>query len=49
MKLLCQTRTIRFDIVDLPRTSWRYTPPSKWQVALTVAGIVLTAVLWAVL
>ena len=37
------------DIVDLPRTAYRYLPPNKWQVVITLAAIVVTAVLWSVL
>jgi hypothetical protein len=36
-------------IVDLPRQSWRLLPPRRWQVVVTLAGIIITAVMWAVL
>ncbi len=35
------------EVIDLPRDRWSYLPPAKWQIALTVAGIVATAILWA--
>lgn len=37
------------DIIDLPRTAYHYLPPKRWQIALTVASIVVTVVLWSVL
>lgn len=36
------------NIVDLPRSAYHVLPPRRWQVALTLAAIVLTAVTWAV-
>jgi len=38
------------NIVELPRSAYhaRSVPPRRWQVALTLAAIVLTAVIWAV-
>lgn len=35
--------------IDLPRTAWHYSPPSRWQVVATLAGIVATAILWGLL
>lgn len=37
-----------YEIIDLPRNAWRVLPPSRWQIALAVAVIVLIAVAWAV-
>lgn len=37
------------EIVDLPRTAYHYLPPRKWQVVITLAGIVATAILWSIL
>lgn len=50
MKLFkCDAAGMTFSIVDLPRKNWHVLPPRKWQMALTFAGIVITAVLWGVL
>lgn len=50
MKLFrCDTQRMTFDLIDLPRRNWRVLPPGKWQIVLTVAGIVVTAILWGVL
>lgn len=43
----CSAQTINMTIVDLPRPAWKVLPPRKWQVALTVVGIVLTALVFA--
>ena len=40
--------TITMNIIDLPRSHWRYLPPRKWQVITAVAGIVATSLLWGV-
>ncbi len=49
MKLFkCDTKGMTFELVDLPRHNWRVLPPKKMTVALTLAGIVITAVLWAI-
>jgi hypothetical protein len=37
------------EIIELPRSAWRVLPPNKWQVALTVAGIVVAAMAYALL
>jgi hypothetical protein len=37
-----------YEIIDLPRNAWRVLPPSRWQIALAVAAIVIVAVTWAV-
>ena len=36
------------EIIDLPRSAYRILPPHRWQVALTLAAIVVTAIFWAV-
>lgn len=36
------------EIIDLPRNAWRVLPPARWQIAVTVAVIVITVVIWAV-
>jgi hypothetical protein len=38
-------------IIDLPKTHYRIVnapPPPRWLVALTVAAIVATALIWAI-
>lgn len=42
------TQPLTFTLIDLPRTRWHVLPPRRWQVALTVAGVIVTAILWAV-
>jgi hypothetical protein len=52
MKLFkCDARRqqMTLTIVDLPRPAWRVLPPGRWQVVLTVAVIVVTALAWALL
>jgi hypothetical protein len=50
MKLFrCTTPHITFDLIDLPRQSWRILPPRRWQVVLTMAAIVVAAIVWGVL
>lgn len=49
MKLFKCSHSFTVEVVDLPRHSWKVLPPAKWQVVLTVAGIVLAAVVWAIL
>lgn len=44
----CETKGMTLELVDLPRSNWRVLPPKKLTVALTLAGIVITAVLWTV-
>lgn len=39
--------TLNFDVIDLPRTAYRVLPPKRWQIALTVATIAVSAILWA--
>lgn len=36
------------DIIDLPRSAYTVLPPRRWQVVLTVAAIVVVALVWAV-
>jgi hypothetical protein len=49
MKLFkCDTQHLTLEIVDLPRSNWRHLGPRKWQVVLTLAVIVITALAWAV-
>ncbi|MFN8459153.1 MAG: hypothetical protein U0401_31645 [Anaerolineae bacterium] len=36
------------EIIDLPRSATCHLPPRRWQVVLTVALIVVAAVVWAV-
>ncbi len=36
------------NIVDLPRSAYHVLPPHRWQVALTLAAIIVMAVIWAV-
>ncbi len=36
------------EIIDLPRDAWRAVPPSRLQIALAAATIVLAALVWAV-
>lgn len=43
----CNTQTINLMVIDAPRHSWKVLPPKKWQVALTVASIILTAIVWS--
>jgi hypothetical protein len=45
----CTTTQATFEIVDLPRANWQHLGPRKWQVIATVAVIVITALVWAVL
>lgn len=47
-RYICLSHTVTLEIVDLPRSGWRYLPPRRWEVALTLAGIVLAAVAWGV-
>ena len=50
MKLFkCDTQHMTFSIVDIPRQSWRVLPPRKWQIALTLAGVVVISILWGLL
>ena len=49
MKLFCTTPHITLTLVDLPRRSWRVLPPRRWQVVVTVVGIVVAAILWSVI
>ena len=37
------TTTVTLDIIDLPRSHWRYLPPTRWQVLAGLTGIVLSA------
>lgn len=43
------SRDFVLNIVDLPRNAYHVLPPRKWQVVITLAGIVATAILWGVL
>jgi hypothetical protein len=36
------------EIIDLPRDAYRILPPRRWQIALTLAVIVVTVILWTV-
>ena len=36
------------DIIDLPRSAYTVLPPRRWQIALTLAAIAITALVWAV-
>lgn len=48
MKLFkCDTKRMTLTIVDLPRQNYRVLPPKPWQVALTLAVIVVGALAWA--
>lgn len=49
MKLFKCNAQMALKVVELPRRNWRVLPPKKWQIALTMAGIVIAAVVWAVL
>lgn len=50
MKLFkCDAAHMTFSIVDLPRRNWHVLPPRKWQIALTVATIIVGAILWGLL
>lgn len=50
MKLFkCDTAKMTLTIVDIPRQNWRVMPPSKLAVTLTLAGIVITAIVWGML
>jgi hypothetical protein len=50
MRLLkCSQPSLTLEVVELPRQSWRVLPPRRWQIALTLAVIVVTAVVWGVL
>lgn len=44
----CNTETINYQIVELPRVNWHYSPPKKLEVVLTVAVIILTAIAWSI-
>lgn len=48
MRLLKCSASMTLTIVELPRQAGRVLPPKPWQVALTLAGIVVTAILWSV-
>jgi hypothetical protein len=43
----CDTKTVTMKIVDLPRSSYHYVPPSKLQTVLTLVGIVIVALAWS--
>lgn len=45
----CDTQRMTFSIVDLPRRSWKVLPPKRWQIALTLAGVIVISILWGVL
>lgn len=45
----CEADQMTFTIVDLPRKNWNVCPPKKWQIALTLTGIVVAAIMWAIL
>lgn len=50
MKLFkCTTQPLTFTLVDLPRHSWHVLPPRRLQVAVTLVGVIVTAILWAVM
>ena len=50
MKLFkCDTQHMTFNLVDLPRKNWHVLPPRRWQIALALAGVIVTAILWSVL
>ena len=50
MKLFkCDAAHMTFSIVDLPRKNWHVLPPCKWQIALTLAGVIMISILWSVL
>lgn len=48
MRIFKCTSKMTLEIVDLPRGNWSYSPPRKVEVALTLIGIVATAILWAI-
>lgn len=48
MKLFKHSSQMTLTIVEVPRQSWRVLPPRKLEVALTLAGIVIAAIIWAV-
>lgn len=51
MRLLKCTSQQAFavEVVELDKSCWKVLPPRKWQIALTLALIVVTSVLWSVL
>lgn len=50
MKLFkCDVKPFTIEIIELPRHSWRHLGPRKWQVVLTVAVILVGAILWGLL
>ncbi|MBE7474893.1 MAG: hypothetical protein HS114_37645 [Anaerolineales bacterium] len=49
MRVLSCSAKMTLTLVDLPRSHYRLLPPRRWQVALTLAGIVSHALTEAVL
>lgn len=49
MKLFNCSQAFTCEIIELPRSAYQVLPPRKWQIALTVAGIILAAVVWSLL
>lgn len=48
MRLLkCSQAALTLEVIELPRQGWKVLPPRKWQIALTIAVIVVTAVIWS--
>ncbi len=44
----CDIETPIITIIDLPRQNWRYCPPDRWQVAMMVVGIIISAIIFAI-
>lgn len=49
MRLFKHSTQVAFEVIDLPRTSWHYAGPRRWQVVAIIAVIIVTALTWAVL
>lgn len=50
MKLLkCNQAALTLEVIDLPRAHWHIVPPGRVTVALTLAAIIVTAVVWGLM
>lgn len=47
MKFFSTSKVIDYKIVELPKNCYKVMPPKRLQVALTLVGIILTAITWS--
>jgi hypothetical protein len=40
--------TLDYNVIDLPRSHWRLLPPSKKQVFITLAGVIVSAIIFGI-